>query len=757
MDQFPFELLTDVGTMFPQSTELLDECNRSPLHYALEQQWTLDKLSWLVDKSMPVGVKKDIDVGIAFAAAACYRDHPCNPAQMSRRDGHLDGGGDRAALCGIAHAASPGEALRKRQTFVPPNAARLLLGRATVPIGITSRDLATVPYLQWRRPSAGNRWDPRCLERLRQQMGIFCLTHMRVQNGRSSSDPARPTGNSLRADRLICENLGRSQGEPLAYQWFTDGIPVDGATQSFLTISQTIQPHNAGGCFCEVTNRKGSVRSVTMDVQVVSDQFAVDPSLQHRIPRDVLRKDDIVHRVYANAGAFLHDAATGAMLLLPPQCFQCSNARSDEVSNSQEMDVVIRKLVFDEPKVKLRLRRGEALVSSILDILPAPVPSFLRRVALWIPHSHRMTAANPFHELVVVRVDRATGKYQDFVHSTSDSSTLPVDASTKASVLRVDLHEFGAFAALARSLPRNLELEPPLEAVVLHFVRPRRLSTTAYHNKVCASLWIAHDRPDRRQRVSSLIERHLAQHAAIVKEPHDPQQWVADTLTLGMRRGHLLCASIRGINERIVYQWEASGGEDAKTNGSNETLDPLLTKDRQHHCVASQIVIKPREIMETTEETLSPFCALNLAVSVRKPSAYSSKKITKDAAASSDVSVLLVEKMWRILIPTANDAPQTPPMPQLIYRSSTHVVLEFKFPPKTSSGSQRDQRSSSNTHALLVSTDVDDDDAEERNWTCWNDDDVLPDESERAFPPYFYIVETAPFSETFWARYDRTW
>lgn len=35
---------------------------RVPLHYALEQRWCLDKLSWLVDRSLAVVLEKDTDV-----------------------------------------------------------------------------------------------------------------------------------------------------------------------------------------------------------------------------------------------------------------------------------------------------------------------------------------------------------------------------------------------------------------------------------------------------------------------------------------------------------------------------------------------------------------------------------------------------------------------------------------------------------------------------------------------------------------------
>lgn len=36
--------------------------HRTPLFYALEQQWPLEKLSWLVDRTLPIILEKDAEV-----------------------------------------------------------------------------------------------------------------------------------------------------------------------------------------------------------------------------------------------------------------------------------------------------------------------------------------------------------------------------------------------------------------------------------------------------------------------------------------------------------------------------------------------------------------------------------------------------------------------------------------------------------------------------------------------------------------------
>ncbi|KAE9104757.1 hypothetical protein PF010_g13259, partial [Phytophthora fragariae] len=70
-----FELLGGFYALYPDSTALLDHQRRPPLYYALEQRWGLEKLSWLVDKSLGVVLEKDSD-GLALVAHAIVNKCP---------------------------------------------------------------------------------------------------------------------------------------------------------------------------------------------------------------------------------------------------------------------------------------------------------------------------------------------------------------------------------------------------------------------------------------------------------------------------------------------------------------------------------------------------------------------------------------------------------------------------------------------------------------------------------------------------------
>ncbi|KAG6617863.1 uncharacterized protein IUM83_09588 [Phytophthora cinnamomi] len=70
-----FELLGSFYALYPGSTELLDHQRRPPLYYALERRWGLEKLSWLVDKSLGVVLEKDSD-GLALVAHAIVNKCP---------------------------------------------------------------------------------------------------------------------------------------------------------------------------------------------------------------------------------------------------------------------------------------------------------------------------------------------------------------------------------------------------------------------------------------------------------------------------------------------------------------------------------------------------------------------------------------------------------------------------------------------------------------------------------------------------------
>lgn len=304
--------------------------------------------------------------------------------------------------------------------------------------------------------------------------------------------------------------------------------------------------------------------------------------------------------------------------------------------------------------------------------------------------------------------------------------------------------------------------------VKVFFVRPRCISTVAYHNVITASLWISRDRRDAIASATLAIQAHL-------RDTGDSNRklWTIDTFTLAMRRGHLLCVQI-GTSERIVYRWETNVDK-----RDNQAPFGAL----KHHCIAPRVDLLPSEIMETTttpEEPLPPLCVVKLDVAVRKPSAYatsatsSSNSSSKSKVDASTFSVLLSETQWKVLIPVANDTCRIPPVPQLMQRTPAYVALAYeisKAPPvakissSSSSSTGGGQKSTFNAGAssrlsLLdagrTTTMAADTEGSEDRAKRENRFEELH-EGEREFSPYFYVVELAKFSETFWQRYDQTW
>lgn len=194
-----------------------------------------------------------------------------------------------------------------------------------------------------------------------------------------------------------------------------------------------------------------------MQVKVVDDQLEVDPALKYQISPELLRGDDVVHTVRASTGAVLQHHETGVRLLLPPHCFKCVDLRGHDVSDTQELQVVIRSVV--KKSWRLKLRHTESLVSCVIEILPHTVPAFLRPVTLSIPHYRSMFDSST--RLVAVKVDAATGEGEDvreYAHENHDASSL-------FGQVAVEISSFGVFAVLSRSLTDSVGTSSPLEVV----------------------------------------------------------------------------------------------------------------------------------------------------------------------------------------------------------------------------------------------------------------------------------------------------
>ncbi|TYZ63202.1 hypothetical protein PybrP1_012951, partial [[Pythium] brassicae (nom. inval.)] len=548
-----------------------------------------------------------------------------------------------------------------------------------------------------------------------------------------------------------------AKGEPLSYQWFYNGVPIESATQALLFISQSIQLHNGGSYHCEISNWKGSATTTVMKAEVVDDHFEIDPCLKYQVPPELLRGDDVVHSVWASTGAVLHHCTTGARVLLPPHCFKCVNLCGDDVSDSQGLQVVLRSTVPSAKNTpRLKLRHGEVLASCVIDILSHTAPPFLRPVSLSIPHC--LSTLDTSSQLVVVRGNPATGECEDLASYSSEQ----LYESNRFGQVTVEVTTFGMFAVVSRSRSRDADASSPLEVATLFFVRPKIITAASYHMTVFGSLWVSRCRPDATNEAKAELWHHLETTEATSRGTSTRQSWAIDELEVEIRRTNVLCIQ---VSEKIQFefQWEAPDDDASATRKNREvrasTMGDPSTRD-WHHCIAPIVEVHPHEITEavaTPDEPLPPFCTVRLGVSVRKSS--------RSAAASRTVGNLLSEIKWNVLIPVANDAPQTPPLPQLALRTPSQVVLEFD-PSKTLAhdetsstkfhSNNRGSLTDTSTRARLAGSQADDLDAESADDANFSRFEPTH-EGEREFSAYFYIVEMAKFSETFWQRYDQTW
>ena len=83
---------------------------------------------------------------------------------------------------------------------------------------------------------------------------------------------------SSSAGKNIEISVEASGAKPMVFQWFFDGVPIDGARASSLTL-KNLSLEMEGNYFVEITNEYGSVTSQTIELIVVNDlQEALDNS-----------------------------------------------------------------------------------------------------------------------------------------------------------------------------------------------------------------------------------------------------------------------------------------------------------------------------------------------------------------------------------------------------------------------------------------------------------------------------------------------
>jgi hypothetical protein len=540
----------------------------------------------------------------------------------------------------------------------------------------------------------------------------------------------------------------KANGEPLVYQWFCDNEPVPGATQATLFVSQCVQPHNEGAYFCEVTNWKGRAVSTVMELAVVDDAHGPDPSqrfLLHDDDRVSLSEDEIVHRIAASRGGLVHaplgnqTIMAGCSLLLPPKCFASFDAKGVDVSDTIGMDVVMRPAT-EEVASPLLLTRDEKLVSLVIDVLPFHIPALAQPAILSIPHCW-CANTDSFHELVVVEIPLPDGRTSQ-ISADRVGRTSAKDTSRKQNYEEVDqsrileanyrgdgavsfeISRFGRFAVFARSITsENKENDPPLEDVVLCITHPNQLSTAHELEKnpavVPCAVWLALNRPDTLAALHQIIQEQQRQRSA-----GDKNRVATSSKRFSIREGQVLFLRL-GLKETISHVWRGTGQALANT------ADGVV-------CLRSGLPLRIHELMmnpqsrNTTDDSLTIFCVLELKLVVLKPPRYQSRASSRhstDRKVPQPDGLVMSETDWKIFLPIIHDAPRQPPQPVLHQRRPNQLAVSFDSATGTSGNAKR--------QATTLFEGV--------------------HEMERDFSPYFYQVEIARFTETFWQRYDRTW
>ncbi|KAL3668468.1 hypothetical protein V7S43_006551 [Phytophthora oleae] len=337
----PFELLGSIYALYPDSVKLLDHQHRPPLYYALEQRWGLEKLSWLIDKSLDTVLEKGSG-GLSLVTHALLNSCPEELVI-------------RLAVAAASRCILAVNELLDGQHF---ESARRFCRRALQDF------FAGVPKFQHAhcRTVFGTR---------RQYDGAHgCVAATAIRDtwvrfietwghfGVPLIQINLPEGLFPVIDSLV-EVFLVVRGEPLTYQWFIqqddqgEGVPIDGATQSFIFISPSIQPHNEGIYYCEVTNRRG---------RVVSNRMA--------------------------AGFFV-----------------CLDRDGNDVSDTHGVEIAISCRAADEKG--LLLHRGETLASNLFDVLPKTMGDLRRPALLWIPH---FLVTDDSSNTVVVEIDSKSGR-----------------------------------------------------------------------------------------------------------------------------------------------------------------------------------------------------------------------------------------------------------------------------------------------------------------------------------------------------------
>ncbi|KAJ0395622.1 hypothetical protein P43SY_006329 [Pythium insidiosum] len=620
-----FELVQEVCVIAPRAPELVDAWRRIPMFYAVEAAWRdQDQLAWLAAKSRSKLMTLDQDGRCVVTHAVL---HKCPNEVLMQMAVELVR--DASFMLQELVTAGQLESARRHCTRI---VGHFLAGVPNFPhaqcrsalLGTDSLASALEVERIWR--DFVEKWG---------HYGMPCLV--------DDLPPVRTAA----IDSFVKIEI-KARGEPLRYQWLLDNEPLPDATLPSLLIAQAVQPHNEGIYQCVVSNWKGIVRTTAMRLVVQDDHHGPDPSLRFLLDRasTPLSATDVVHRIRASVGALLVAPSINASLLIPPRCFVSHNRDGVDVSDSTGMDVVVRAA-----SIKPSLKRGEQLVSQVVEILPHSVPRLEQPALLSLPFS--WNPVDSCHELVVLEIPVRPDKRVPERRQLDQSRVV----SANAGVVTIEISQFDALiAVITRTLPaKNLEDLPPLDDVLLLIAHPSSLRSL---------------------------------------------QWV--TIRIGRKQS-------------ITHQWRGL-----------DSSGPI--------CLRDQLSLFPQELaLDGTSlradsgdgDSYVTFFTVDMLVSVRKSSKFL-HPARRQGESTNDGPPALFERSWSFLIPLLHDIVTRPPRPSLHQRRERQLAIAYD----ANAESHRSRR------AVLF-------------------DDLQ--EAERELTPYFFLVELAKFSETFWQRYDQTW
>ncbi|RHY06204.1 hypothetical protein DYB36_004707, partial [Aphanomyces astaci] len=221
----------------------------------------------------------------------------------------------------------------------------------------------------------------------------------------------------------------QAKGEPLTYQWYCDGSPLEGCTTDTLDATGSATPEDSGAYFCRITNWRGSVDSTTAVLLVqgrsrrggvvqrstyshpslLDDTVVVDPSTRYFRTQAPLAPGDVLFNVNAAVGGVLD--VGHVQLFVPPRSFAVWDLFDANLADTLGMDVVVRVDVSVETiRASDDVNEAWQVVSPMVSLSPHPVDAFLIPWTLRLPHhAASVRPSDPSLIMVLQRIVDADG------------------------------------------------------------------------------------------------------------------------------------------------------------------------------------------------------------------------------------------------------------------------------------------------------------------------------------------------------------